>query len=83
MKKITVENVIDIINANIKSVEITLDQCDDDLSEMGMDSITFIQIVVLLEDKFGCEIPDSKLLISEMNTINKIYSVLMSVVKDS
>lgn len=42
MKKITVENVIDITNANIDDVEITLNQCDDNLSEMGMDTITFI-----------------------------------------
>lgn len=41
-----------------------------------MDSVSFIQMIVVLEDKFQCEIPDSQLLISEMNTAGKIINVL-------
>ena len=76
MKEITVEKVIEILNANIENAEITEDKLDEDLFELGMDSITFIKIVVTLEEKFKCEIPDSKLLIGEMNTVNKIIQVL-------
>ena len=46
---------------------------------MGMDSITFIQIVVALEEEFECEIPDEKLLITEMDTVQKIVDVLQSI----
>ena len=46
-----------------------------------MDSITFIQIIVKLEETFDCEIPDSKLLISEMDTVQKIFDVLQELYK--
>ena len=79
MKEITIEKVIDILNASIEDAEITGDKLDVDLSELGMDSITFIKIVVTLEEEFKCEIPDSKLLIGEMNTANKIVKVLKDI----
>jgi len=79
MKEITVEKVIDILNASIEDAEITEDKLDVDLSELGMDSITFIKIVVTLEEEFKCEIPDSKLLIGEMNTVNKIVKALKDI----
>ena len=52
---------------------------DEDLSDLGMDSITFIKIIVAAEKEFECEIPDSKLLIGEMNTANKIVRVLQNI----
>lgn len=76
MKETTVEKVIEILNANIENAEISEDKLDEDLSELGMDSITFIKIIVSVEEEFECEIPDSKLLIGEMNTANKIVQVL-------
>ena len=63
MKEITVERVIEILNANIENAEVSEDKLDEDLSELGMDSITFIKTIVALEEEFECEIPDSKLLI--------------------
>lgn len=45
-----------------------------------MDSITFIRIIVSIEEEFECEIPDVKLLITEMNTVNKILKVLTTIV---
>lgn len=76
MKEITVEKVIEILNANIENAEVTKDKLDEDLSELGIDSITFIKIIVALEETFDCEIPDSKLLISEMDTVQKMLDVL-------
>lgn len=76
MKKATKEKILEIINENMENESITLDRFNDDLSELGMDSICFIQIIVGLEEAFDCEIPDSKLLITEMNTIQKMFDVL-------
>ena len=47
-----------------------------------MDSICFVKIIVSLEDEFECEIPDSKLLISEMNTAKKVIAVLNALHKE-
>jgi acyl carrier protein len=54
MKEITVEKVVEILNANIENAEVTEDKLDEDLSKLGMDSITFIKIIVALEEEFEC-----------------------------
>ncbi len=76
MKNITIEKIIEILNKNIENANITVEQTNQDLREFDMDSILFIQTVVSLEEEFDCEIPDEKLLLLEMNTVNKIYEVL-------
>ena len=68
--------IIEIINGLLGDNSISEFQKDDNLADIGLDSIQFIQLVVSLEEKFGCEIPDSKLILSEMDTVNKIVSVL-------
>lgn len=83
MRKVTKEKILEIVNTNIENESVTPKQCDNDLSELGMDSIRFIQIIVSLEETFECEVPDSKLLIAEMNTVNKMYEVLTSIEPDS
>jgi len=81
MNNILIEKILEIINDNIENSEIDITQIDEDLITLGMDSIVFIKIVVALEETFQCEIPDSKLLISKMNTVNKIFMVLDSTEK--
>ena len=82
MKAVVVETIIQILNNNIEDAGITLDNLEDDLSVVGMDSIDFVKIIVSLEEMFECEIPDSKLLISEMNTAKKIIDVLNTLNED-
>ena len=71
------EKVLDIIKTNI-GIEIYPWQFDEDLNVIGIDSISFIQIVVALEDNFEIEIPDEKLLMEEMGTFNRITMVVAS-----
>lgn len=83
MKVIDVNKVVEILNSNIENAEITSDKLDANLSELGMESIAFIQIIVALEETFECEIPDSKLLITEMDTVEKIMAVLQTLYDES
>lgn len=69
MKKIAVNQVLEILNANIEDSPITIDKLDTSLMDLGMDSISFIQVIVALEEEFECEIPDEKFMISEMDTV--------------
>ena len=46
-----------------------------------MSSIDYIRIVVALEEEFECQIPNSKLLLSEMNTMSKMYQVIVQCVR--
>lgn len=70
------KTIIEIVNNNIQETEIMTDQIDRDLSELGMDSISFIRIVVALEEIFNIEIPDEYLLFTAMNTVVKMVDVV-------
>lgn len=76
MKQVTVEAVVSVVNEVMEDVEITMDNLDDNLIKLGMDSIDFIQIIVSLEKEFTCEIPESKLSLFELDTINKMLEML-------
>lgn len=83
MKEVTKEKIIEIVSLAIKTIQIKPEQYDQDLQKLGMDSIKFINTIVLLEKEFECEIPDEKLLMSEMGTIEKIKSVLQEIYNES
>ena len=82
MTEITKEKILEIVNS-VQDMEVTVDQCDDDLLELGLDSIKFIQIIVSLEEALECEIPDEKLLLTKMNSVNKMLEVLQLAVGES
>lgn len=47
-----------------------------ELTKLGIDSLMFIRIIVRLEEEFKIEFPDELLLLSEMNTVDRIYEVV-------
>ena len=69
----------EIVNTNIENGAVTVEQYDSELSKLGMDSIQFIRSIVSLEQEFEYEVPDSKLLLTEMNTISKMTDVISAV----
>ena len=77
--EVTKEKILEIINDIVQNETINSEQYDEDLSKFGMDSIRFIQIIISLEEVFECEVPDVNLILTQMNTINKIYDVLISI----
>ena len=83
MQQVTIENVLSIVNENIEGVSFSVENLYDNLADLGMDSIMFIQMVVALEENLECEIPDSKLIFSEMNTISKLMDVLQNLYEES
>lgn len=78
MKQISTDKIFEIVNSILKNSEITKNNVDENIYELGMDSIAFIHIIVALEEEFECEIPDDKLLINEMDTVKKIIDVLQT-----
>lgn len=70
-----------IIDCIANALEITSDDAvtlgeEELLSEHGMDSITFIQMIVLLEEALEIEILDSDLLIENFSSKKKILETL-------
>lgn len=82
MKTVTLKQVIEIVNSSIYDTPEKTDNnnillvdetmTENDLTQFGMDSISFIKMIVSLEEVFECQIPDEKLLLTEMNTIIKL-----------
>jgi acyl carrier protein len=70
------ENMIREILQEIVGEEAGKAGKNDDLRELGLDSVAFIQMVVALEDASGKEVDDEFLLLDSMNTIEKIERVL-------
>ncbi len=70
--------IAEIIKSYVKDLDLDKNRYEANLTELGIDSIAFIQIVVEMEDRFQIEIPDEYLLFSEMDTVYKMASVVMS-----
>lgn len=73
------ENILCVLKENNLAIEGKDFSNTSNLQEYGLDSITFIKIIVALEEIFECEIPYDKLMISEMNTVEKISNVLSDI----
>ena len=77
MDKETLNSIINIVNATLPSnLLLDIQNINYDLETIGIDSLSFIQIIVAIEDEFECEIPYSKIIVNELNTIKKIYSII-------
>ncbi len=49
---------------------------DIELGDLGINSIQFIQLIILIETEYKIEIPDEYLLLYNMNTVSEIASVI-------
>ena len=79
---VSTEKVLRIINIILDSPLIQ-EHIDSDLSTLGIDSITFIRLIVALEEAFEVEIPDEYLLMTQLNTVRKIQQVLSDLINPS
>jgi len=49
---------------------------EEDLTELGMDSITVIKVIIDIESEYGFEVPDEDLAISNFVNLNNIISYI-------
>lgn len=83
VKEVSIKNILEVLNVSVENLNITESETDEILTDRGVDSLVFIQMVLNLEKEFNLEIPDSKLILSEMDTINKIYAVLITLPQEA
>ena len=69
------EKVLNIIKTNCTDAMVVA--VDSNFTEMGVDSITFIKIIVALEQAFGFEFDDEMLLFSAFPTIQTMIDYVM------
>lgn len=78
MRNVNDEEILRVVNTVLEK-PLSQDQAEAELPTLGIDSITFIRVVVALEEAFDIEIPDEYLLITEMNTLSKMTDVISTV----
>lgn len=74
------------LNVLIKIIEDTLEinsikkniEIKDKLKNLGLNSISFIKLLVKIEEKFGIEIDDEYLDANKINTVGEIYNLILS-----
>lgn len=72
MEKEIIDLIVDnsFVDSNGKAI-----QADDDLIEIGLNSLNCIQLIVLLEDKYNIEFGYSDLSVESVNTVSKIIKL--------
>ena len=81
MDKLKIKDIIDTINSCFDGLIITESDADKKLDELGIDSIGFISIIVKLEETYGVEFPDDKLIMSELDSAAEILNVMQEITK--
>lgn len=78
-----IENRVREIVLNMLELKMTNDDLlsDTELQNIGMNSISFVKLIVEIENQFNIEVPDDKLLITEAGTIKKLSEIIESCVK--
>lgn len=75
MNKEIIFQILSTITGTGKDVLMNLPQ-DQSLSDLGWDSIKFIQFIVAVEEECQIEIHDSDLLFINFETMEKLFSTL-------
>lgn len=72
------EDLYTIIQEILKTNTGVLGKITDtrDLSECGLDSITAIDLIVAVEEKFGIAVEDQDLLFDNLNTVEKLLKLI-------
>lgn len=65
------KKIIEVIYEVLKLEKVEID-ADTDLSEIGLTSISLINVIVELEDRLDFEFNDDDLLLENLNTVRKI-----------
>lgn len=73
------EKVIEIICSNLDSADMAdLILKSNDLTEFGLNSLSFIKIIVKLEDEFGVEFNDDEINYLNYKSVDKILELVQN-----
>lgn len=75
------KKIREIIALNLKTtININNYNANSDLRNIGMDSISFVSIVVSIENEFGIEFPTDRLLIAEYRIITLLSQTTENII---
>ena len=75
------QTLLPLINTYLTE-KLTMDELDCSLSERGLDSLAFIEIIVVLEKEFSCTWPLELLSMTELDTLRSFWRVINACCKE-
>lgn len=72
---LTEDQLLELIKKALENPPEQIDR-EEDLGQLGLDSIRFISLIVMIEEETGREVDDELLLLERMNTVQKIMAAL-------
>jgi acyl carrier protein len=73
------EIIVNLVQVTVPIADIGI---ETDLQTIGMDSISFINIVTSIEDEFSILFPDEKLIMSESSTIRDLCEIVEKAISE-
>lgn len=80
MEKLKIKNYIREIICELLEMYENFDE-NENLVELGMESVKFVELILQIEEHFNVQIPDEKLNFVDMNTLKNIVSVVESLLE--
>ena len=77
MEKLKIKNYIREIISELLEMYENFDE-NENLVELGMESVKFVELILQIEEHFNIQIPDEKLNFVDMNTLKNIVAVVES-----
>lgn len=82
MQDKNLDKILEIIYSVLGCTETLDTETDKDLCQCGLDSILFIKIIILIEEFFDIDIPDDYLIISRLDTVDKIAKLVTELLNE-
>ena len=72
------DNILEIIKKLLPGVETDNVARDAGLNELGLNSLTFVELVVSIEQKYGFEFEDDMLSLEMLNNLDSLVNYISS-----
>lgn len=73
-------HIINIYNTIKDESDKKIKMGDDSIDGLVLDSVDFVQLIVQIESDFSIEFPDEYLLPSELNSVEKIATIIETLI---
>ena len=80
---ISSEKVLEVINQLMEENKINENNMNESLLSHNIDSLKFIQMIVLLEESFDIEFPDDSLIMDQYATFGSIVDMVKKIIREN
>lgn len=74
------EVLLELFHEALKEKEVINVKMDDDLQAIGINSVTYVKFIILIEEEFDIEFEIEDISFKEHNTFRKIIEVIKNMV---